>query len=539
MIAITKDTYPVALAHNPMVVQVSMTDIYEEYYSAGGSLAEFNFGITPASFVAGNIWNLYSPIMGLISFSISITPDLADASQLFDSTIGTGFASYREYLFDKLTKHPLLAKYYKIESYMDGSGVLFYKITGRSHHADYFLQTTYTGTTVSVLNVGFPNLLLANTDLIRKNINIKMRLWVEDSMDSPIFHEVGIYQGIGIDQHEANMMVVEFHEIPGQLLHQLGAELPTDAFTPFKCGNICKRYYYEVWAEWIAPDQTARYTTMVKSDIKHMVLGGIDKEHGDWYAHWLNYYRNQSNNAPEWLTFQRTGMEVNVNQYQWLAIFIDEVTKASLGVGATYEVFVDCFYAGISTTSTYIAFSILDTISTGLYYIPIGYQQLGLSSLETAGTFDSYTVVVRDDSGSPINTPISISVDKQNHKYGAVIGYHTSLGSFETFMNHIKDETNLKTTNSTSTNVMLEDDRVSTGTIGTVYISDQKHMSLRTGWICGAFKNIVNDFILAKYKYLLPRSVADSDQLPNYKRILNMSDEVVIKNDDGSFSDIP
>ena len=532
MIAITKDTYPVALAHNPMAVQVTMTDIYEEYYSAGGSLAEFNFGITPASFVAGEIWNLYSPIMGLISFSISATPDLADASQLWDSTYGTGFANYREYLFDKLSKHPLLNKYYHVESYIDGSGILFYKIAGRKHHADYFMQTTYTGTTVSVLNVGFPNPLLSETDLLKKNINIKMRLWVEDSLDSPNFHEAGVYQGIGIDQHDANMMVVEFYDIPAQLIHQLNAELPSDAFNVFKCGNICKRYYYEVWAEWLDVDNTPKYTSMLKSDIKHMILGGIDKEHGDWYAHWLNYYRNEMTDAPEWLTFQRTNMVLNVNQYQWLAIFIDEVTISTMGVGPTYELFVEGFYAGVSAASLTIPLTLFDTISTGLYYIPAGYQQLNISGIESAGTFDSYTVVIREVDASALNTPIQISVDKENNKYGAVIGYHTSLGAFETFMNDIRDELSIKTTNNDSTHVMLENDRVSTGTIGTVYISDQKHMKLRTGWICGAFKNIINDFLLAKYKYMIPRSIADSDQLPNYKRIQNMSDEVSIKNHD-------
>jgi len=533
MIAITKDTYPVALAHNPMAVQVTMTDIYEEYYSAGGSLAEFNFGITPASFVAGNIWSLYSPIMGLISFIISTTPDLADASQLFDSTIGTGFASYEEYVFDKLSRHPLLNKYYLVESYIDGSSVQRYKITGRKHHADYFLQNSYTGTTVSILNIGFPNPLLSQTDIIRKNINIKMRLWVEDSMDSPTFHEVGVYQGIGIDQHDANMMVVEFHEIPGQMLHQLDAELPRDAFNAFKCGNICKRYYYEVWAEWIAPDQTAQYTSMIKSDIKHMVLGGIDKEHVDWYAHWVNYYRNIDNN-PDWLTFQRTGMEVNVNQYQWLTIFIDDVIRNNglITPSANHAIVAECFYSGVFSVSVTIPTPVIDGFITGMYYIPIGYQQLGLGAYESAGTFDSYNIFLREISGPILSNTIKIKVDKENHKYGAVIGYHTSLGAFETFMNHIKDETNIKTTTNTNTTIMLEDNRVSTGTIGTVYISDQKHMKLRTGWICGGFKNIVNDFILSKYKYLIPRSIADSDQLPNYKRILNMSDEMLIKNDE-------
>jgi len=533
MIAITKDTYPVALAHNPMAVQVTMTDIYEEYYSAGGSLAEFNFGITPASFVAGNIWSLYSPIMGLISFIISTTPDLADASQLFDSTIGTGFASYEEYVFDKLSRHPLLNKYYLVESYIDGSSVQRYKITGRKHHADYFLQNSYTGTTVSILNIGFPNPLLSQTDIIRKNINIKMRLWVEDSMDSPTFHEVGVYQGIGIDQHDANMMVVEFHEIPGQMLHQLDAELPRDAFNAFKCGNICKRYYYEVWAEWIAPDQTAQYTSMIKSDIKHMVLGGIDKEHVDWYAHWVNYYRNIDNN-PDWLTFQRTGMEVNVNQYQWLTIFIDDVIRNNglITPSANHAIVAECFYSGVFSVSVTIPTPVIDGFITGMYYIPIGYQQLGLGAYESAGTFDSYNIFLREISGPILSNTIKIKVDKENHKYGAVIGYHTSLGAFETFMNHIKDETNIKTTTNTNTTIMLEDNRVSTGTIGTVYISDQKHMKLRTGWICGGFKNIVNDFILSKYKYMIPRSIADSDQLPNYKRILNMSDEMLIKNDE-------
>lgn len=427
-ISVLNDIPDVVLSRNPVAVKLSTDNAIETAGVAAVVVLDFSGGGAAADEKFSLEWTEAGE---QLTFTFKASPNNS-GNQLPAYSAGT-ITDWLDSVVTYLNYNYLLSRDFSL--YKTGPGAETITILALETGADYSLTVVnnVANMVVSTNTAGVDEEMYSNFQLVvdvyvqdtyaTTNTDYKRKAsigLVPDASGDAVFHIekivaahiAGYFPSYGLDE----------------------SEKATEAFKKFK-------YRY---AEYYGLPPTHKRVTTSKEFF--MMRGGLkfmDWPENDFYSTWLPANKR-------FLTWKSGTRKVATDQQEFLSFLNHSATSTTLTLKVKMN-YTD------GTNSTATGQEETGTIEKEIFIFPVGYTQLDIDTLKTAGkTVESYEVYIDDQAGVTISETVVFWVDNTVYANKRVFYYENSLGGIDSLVCTGKREDNISVMR-LSTERILED----------------------------------------------------------------------------------
>lgn len=383
---------------------------------------------------------------------------------LLDAPTGTDIDKNVDFIKNAIERHPLVAANFKLmkvpTSFPLLGGVMAFIPNGfgEAYEITDGAATTITFGSLSV----FPTVSANEEFYAAQELTLELVDAEYDNLKYEAF-------AAGVINSDNGMMTVSFYDVPEVLHGLLWNEIPNEVTQPY-FNPALREYKANVWR--MSEDA---YSPMLENPIQLIALKGglpVANHSTDVTMTGQNYL---GPGTRKFLTHQAREKLITKEQPEWLCFYFEEA--------GTYRTRLQVVYD--DGTSGTINSKLVTIPEKGLWYLPSGYNQMGLEAIVPSGkTMLSYTFAVQLNVSpfTVISEVFSYVIDTRYQRHHRYFAFVNSLGGVDTIRAFGELEPGSTFTRQTTEKALSSTDRAAQGVVSMVMNERAHTFTLNTGF---------------------------------------------------------